>query len=494
MFETILHMCRELGLVGLGHTAIDGSKFKANASKHKAMSYGRMCETEKKLETEMAALKEQARRLLDEAERVDAEEDKIYGKGKRGDELPAELQHRESRLRKIRKAMAVVQERAKEHAARQAEEAHAKIEARKLHEEQTGRKTKAPEPKVPDPDQVEPDKKAQYNFTDPDSRIMLDGASKAFTQAYNGQIAVDADNQVIIAAALTQEANDVNQLLPMIEQIQANTGELPKKLSADAGYFSEKNLTDDRLEGIDLFVPCRRQKHGAVARSLSEKGVDPRISANPHEFCGRVYTLCTPVSCEKPAFWRSRDHSRRFAEIRGSFPRQAPRQATSPDTTVALTSEDVHDANGVGAATDEQINPQVNVNEEGPSVINPSIDHHSPVDANKPLTNPPLATPGVTLRQQMTQKLSTTDGKAVYGKRKTIVEPVFGQIKEPRGFRRFSFRGLPKASAEFKFVCAIHNLLKIFKRKCKQAAQAAASGLGLGLGLGVNPGSGFATR
>ena len=125
MFEAVLHLCREVGLVGLGHVSLDGSKFKANASKHKAMSYVRMGEVKKKLEAEIGDLKEQARRLLDEAERVDQEEDGRYGKGKRGDELPAELERRESRLRRIREAMAILQERARAAAAEKAKEAEA---------------------------------------------------------------------------------------------------------------------------------------------------------------------------------------------------------------------------------------------------------------------------------------------------------------------------------------------------------------------------------
>jgi len=337
LFVQVLRLCQQAGLVKLGHVALDGTKVKANASKHKAMSYERMGEAEKRLEEEVQA-------LLAEAARADAEEDGKYGKGKRGDELPAELARRESRLAKIREAKAALGREAKE----QAEEAKARVEAqlqeREKQEQERGRQFGGRKPQVPEPEQARPEPKAQRNFTDPDSRIMKDGASQEFVQAYNAQVVVDSAAQVIVAAAVTQQANDKQQLVPMLEQVQAMTGKMPRQATADAGYFSEKNVTDPKLAGTDLLVPPDRQKHGEN------------------------------VPC-----------------------------ATGP---------------------------------------------------------PP---PEATVAERMRHKLRTPEGRAVYKMRKAVVEPVFGQIKERRGFRRFLLRGLEKVQAEWQMICATHNLLKLFR-------------------------------
>ena len=209
LFMQVLQLCQQAGLVKLGHIAIDGTKVKANASKHKAMSYERMSETEKKLQEEVD-------RLLAEAERVDAEEDAQHGKGKRGDELPNELKRREDRLVKIREAKAALEREAKEKAEAKAAEVAEKLAERAREEAETGNKARGPEPKAPDPEQAAPEPKAQRNFTDPESRIMPDGANKgAFIQGYNAQIAVDGEAQIIVAALVTQTPNDVQQLVPM---------------------------------------------------------------------------------------------------------------------------------------------------------------------------------------------------------------------------------------------------------------------------------------
>ena len=218
----------------LGHVALDGTKVKANASKHKAMSYGRMEEAEKKLE---AAVKG----LLAEAARVDAEEDGKYGKGKRGDELPAELARRESRLRKIREAKAELEQEAREQAAAEKAQVEAQLKEREQQEQERGRKFGGQKPQVPDPEQSRragPEPKAQRNFTDPESRIMKDGATKEFVQAYNAQAVVDSKAQVIVAAAVTQQANDKKQLVPMLEQVKAMTGQQPQQATpAGRGLF-----------------------------------------------------------------------------------------------------------------------------------------------------------------------------------------------------------------------------------------------------------------
>jgi len=229
--------------------ALDGTKVRANASKHKAMSYGRMVEKERELEAEVA-------RLLAEAERVDAEEDALYGKGKRGDELPDELKFRKTRLAKIRQAKKALEERARA----EAEQKRAAQAEEEKQREASGEKRSGPAPKeISDA----PQSKAQINFTDPQSRIMKDGATKSFEQCYNGQAAVDAQSQIIVATAVTQAPNDKQQVAPMIEKMKENLGgEKPAELSADNGYFSEDNVAYVERETIEPFIATGRQKHG----------------------------------------------------------------------------------------------------------------------------------------------------------------------------------------------------------------------------------------
>ena len=203
-FEQVLRLARELGAPRVGRVALDGSKIKANASKHKAMSYERMREKQRQL-------REEVTQLLAQAEAADAAEDAEYGPDRRGDELPAELQRRESRLERIREAKRALEARAKDAAA-------AAGELRRV-------------PK--------PDPKAQYNFTDPESRIMK--GPDGFVQAYNVQIAVD-ELQLIVGQAVTQETNDKKQLMPMITTIEQQSGDTPTQLLADAGYCSDSNL------------------------------------------------------------------------------------------------------------------------------------------------------------------------------------------------------------------------------------------------------------
>jgi len=338
LFVQALRLCEKAGLVKLGHVAIDGTKIKANASKHKAMSYARMTETEARLQQEVEA-------LLQRAAEVDAAEDAQYGPGERGDELPAELARREVRLAKIREAKAALEQEARDQAAQRRAEADAKIEARAKQAAQTGKKVGGRAPEVPDPATATPDPKAQRNFTDPESRIMPDGANKgSFIQAYNAQAAVDSHAQIIVAADITQQANDSQQLLPMIAQVQANLGRPADAISADAGYWSEANVTDPGVAGIDLHIATGRQTHGE---------------------------------------------------------------------------------------------PQ------------------GPIDE-------PLAA-HASVKEAMRHKLRTAPGHAIYKRRKAIVEPVFGQTKERRGFRRFSVRGADHVRAEWRVICLTGNLLKLFR-------------------------------
>jgi len=297
-----------------------------------------MGEAEQKLQAEVEA-------LLRHAEEVDEAEDRQYGKGQRGDELPAELARRESRLKKIREAKEALEAEAKQKAEEQKAEAEAKIAARQEKEKQTGQKSRGRAPQVPNPEQTKPESSSQRNFTDPESRIMPDGAHKgSFVQAYNAQAAVDSTAQIIVAAEITQQTNDKQQLVPMLQQVIDNVNGKPQVASADTGYWSAANVTEESLQGIDLYVATDRQQHGE-SKDVSVDGLP-----------------------------------------------------------------------------------------EGSSVL-----------------------------QQMRDKLKTEGGKAVYRMRKQIVEPVFGYIKEGRGFRRFSFRGLGNVRSEWRLICATHNLLKLFR-------------------------------
>ena len=311
LFLQVVKLCQKAGLVKLGHVSIDGTKMKANASKHKAMSYRRMKEEEARLEDEVAE-------LMKKAEAVDEEEDRRYGKDKRGDELPKELAFRESRLKKIREAKEALEEEAKR-------EAEAAASANKKY---TG----------------VPDDKAQRNFTDPESHIMPAPGGKHFEQAYNAQAAVDSAHQVIVAAEVTEQPSDKEQAVPMMKQVKENTGELPREMSADAGYFSSDAVTHLSTEGIDVYMPPDKMRHAY------------KMPAAP----------------------------------RGRIPK------------------------------------------------------------------------GLSVVDRMRRKLRTKKGRKRYGLRKELPEPVFGQIKQARGFRQFLLRGKQKVQGEWRFICTGHNVLKLF--------------------------------
>ena len=199
---------------------------------------------------------------------MDAAEDEKERQGK-ADKLPDELARRESRLKKIRKAKAALEAEARQKAEEAKAAAEARIAERRQKEAETGRKTPGRPPRVPDPDQAVPEAKAQRNFTDPDSRIMPDGAHKgSFVQAYNAQIAVDSEAQIIVAAEITQQSNDKQQLAPMLDQVRQNAGASPVACSADTGYWSPEQVTDGRVEGIDLHVATGRDKHGTSAAPI----------------------------------------------------------------------------------------------------------------------------------------------------------------------------------------------------------------------------------
>jgi transposase len=245
IFLQALSICREAGLVKLGHVALDGTKMQANASKHKSMSYDRMGKKEKELEDAIA-------RLLNEAEDLDRNEDQRFGKGRRGDELPEELRFKQNRLLKIKSAKAALEKEAKD-AAKKAEREQEK------HDDEKGPKQGGNGPAKPT---GKPADKAQRNFTDPESRIMMAGATKSFEQCYNCQTAVDDIAQVIVATYVTQEANDKQQIKPLFNAIKKNLGRgsKPKKISADAGYWSEDNANFLEAQKIDAYVATGRMK------------------------------------------------------------------------------------------------------------------------------------------------------------------------------------------------------------------------------------------
>jgi transposase len=239
LFVQVVRIAREVGLVTLGTVAIDGTKVKASASKHKAMSYGRMQQEEQRLQAEIEE-------LTTRASQVDAEEDAIHGAENSGDEIPAELQRREQRLKKIREAM----ERLKSRQEEEDQEAGRSPETKSRSKRPFG----------------EPPEKKQDNFTDPESRIMK--TSSGYEQCYNGQIAVDAESRLIVATEVTQSAADAEQLLPMVEKILAVTQESPGEVLADAGYRSEANLQGLEDKKIDGYVSLGREgKSGSVVAS-----------------------------------------------------------------------------------------------------------------------------------------------------------------------------------------------------------------------------------
>jgi transposase len=314
LFEQVLAMALECGAIKLGRVSLDGTKLKANASKHKAMSYARMIEKQKQL-------KEEVKQLLDQAAAADEAEDGQYG-SQRGDELPQELRRRETRLAKIKQAKKVVEQRARDKAT---EEGKSADEAKR----------------------AKPEDKDQYNFTDPESRILK--SSDGFVQGYNAQAAVEPKLLLIVGQSVTEEANDKKQLKTMVELIEQQSGQRPEAILADNGYCSEENLahlesTDQPERKIEGFIATGKQTHG-----------EHRLPAK-----------------------------------RGPLPKGA-----------------------------------------------------SKVD-------------------RMKRKLQTKVGKAVYAARKCVVEPVFGQIKQARGFRQFLLRGKEKVKGDWALLCLTHNVLRLY--------------------------------
>jgi transposase len=302
LFGQVLKLCGRAGLKTVGHVALDGSKVQANASKHKAMSYGRMKEEEKRLQAEIET-------LLRRADETDVAEDAEHGEGVRGDEVPEELRHRETRLLRIRELKAELEKEAAESRAAQLREnaeelrknaADATLPSRQRAAAQTRAKNSddAAEklsPRDDDDDGDDDDKgsptgqlplhrvqttpagkptdKAQRNFTDADSRIMVRNA--VFMQAYNAQAAVSED-QIVVAHGLTNDPTDANHLAPMLERVAEATGEMPSILSADAGYLSEANITYCAKNGVDAYISVRKSD----AAKLTQVPDTPKLIAH----------------------------------------------------------------------------------------------------------------------------------------------------------------------------------------------------------------------
>jgi transposase len=325
LFVEVLKLCALAGLTRVGTIALDGTKIKANASRHKAMSYDRMKEEEKRLKEEIAG-------LLAEAEATDTAEDEAHGRDRSGDELPDELKRRESRLAKILEAKALLEERAR---------AEAAAEAARRQAEGKGPPTKPPTEAVPEP-------KDQINFTDPESRIMK-VSNKGWDQCGNAQAMANED-QIILAADVTDQANDKRQAVPMVDQtvenLQAAGVEQPIGAAViDSGYYSEANTS-----------------------ALEQRNVDPHIATE-----------------------------------------------------------------------------RLKHNEEIPPVPRGRLPKN------------------LSAKQRMARKLRTKKGHEVYAKRKGIIEPIFGQLKQVLGFRQFSMRGLATMRGEWRLMCTVHNLLKLWR-------------------------------
>lgn len=254
LFLQVLKLCEQAGLVQLGHVALDGTKVKANASKHKAMSYDRMCTREQELAQQIAG-------LLAQASSIDAAEDQQYGRGTSANQLPSDLVRAEQRLAKIRAAKVALEQEARTAAHQKKAEVEASLAEREQRAAARGKGVSGRKAVAPDPATAVPEPKDQRNFTDPESKIMKDGASKSFEQAYNAQIVVDAAHQIIVAEDVTIQTNDKQQLVSMLAQVEANLGRKPIAASADAGYYADSQLIDQRLDGIDLHIPPNRQKH-----------------------------------------------------------------------------------------------------------------------------------------------------------------------------------------------------------------------------------------
>jgi len=363
-FKQSALLAMEAGMASLGHVSLDGSKFKANTSKHKAMSYGRLKAREKELTEEIED-------LIAEAAKCDEEEDEEY-QDNTGYEIPEELKIKEKRLARIKEAKQALENREKG------------LNPRK-----------------------EIDDKKQISFADKEARIM--GKKGNFDYSYNGQISVDEDNQIIVGQHLTQNANDKKEVEPALKEIKETTGDLPDKMSLDNGYMSGDNLESFDDKDIDVYIAT-----GKGEKRDQRPIEDSSRKINKSDFTYNEDRDCFVCPAGKPL------------ELKG----------------VNSNGKKVYQA--VKAECDScPYQARCFSSKRGePRTI--STDNKEP------------------LRQRMNEKMEQESSKEIYKKRKKIVEPVFGQIKNS-GFRGFSLRGYEKGSGEFSLACAVHNFKKIVK-------------------------------
>lgn len=363
-FKQSVLLAMELGLASLGHVSLDGSKFKASTSKHKAMSHKRLEEKEKELMKEIDS-------LIQKANKCDEDEDKEY-KEKTGYEVPEDLKFKEERLAKIKMAKEALEKREEE---------------------------------------LNPGKeiegKKQISFADTDARIM--GKNGNFDYQYNGQISVDKDNQIIVGQHLSQNANDKQEIKPAVENLQKTTGTLPAKLSADNGYMSGENLETLASTDLDAYVATNKgeKKNKIPLAESNRKLIKADFDYNEQDDCftcpgGHTLILKSTSKEGKKTYQGSSDNCAE-CEYKDRCCTSAKGQARTINT-----------------------------------------------DDKEPL------------RKQMNEKMESEASKEIYKKRKVIVEPVFGQIKNS-GFRGFNVRGYEKTSGEFSLVCTAHNIKKIMK-------------------------------
>jgi len=305
LFLQVLQLCQRAGLVKLGHVAVDSTKIKANAAKRQSLSYQRLNKAERELSAEVA-------RLLIAAQQIDEQEDGLYGPGKRGDELPAEMRQRETRLTKIRELKAQLERETKE-TAEQESQRKAEQKARKAKGEAVVETYLKPTWTKSETGEIVPKDKVQRNLTDPDSRVMMNTMTKSFEQAYNAQIAVDAQAQIIVAASVVQATNDAQQLLPALTGVKQNLGRLPTVASADAGYFSPASLADEKLQEVDLYVPPNNQP-GMKSRPTVNATIREKMRAKLQRPGGYDIYKCRNTIVE-PVFAEIK-HLRQFRQFR----------------------------------------------------------------------------------------------------------------------------------------------------------------------------------
>lgn len=278
LFLEVLKLCQKAGLVKLGHVALDGTKIKANASRHRNCSYQRLSEQEKELA-------QQVEQILAEAERADRSDDEQFGRSRRGDQLPPELAQREKRLRKIRELKAELERQVREQAERKKAGAEQRLRERQQKAAAAGKPLRGKLPQIPDPAKAQPQPEQIINETDTESRIMLDKAKGCFMQGFNAQAAVDGEKQIIVAADVTQQQNDRAQLGPMMEQVEQNTGAKPEKVSADTDYYSPQQVQAPVLEGIDLYIrpddPPKINESKVASRAGPKQVKPPRSGCGP---------------------------------------------------------------------------------------------------------------------------------------------------------------------------------------------------------------------